>query len=73
MENKPTFNEWVQDTKFGSMWAPTLDDMKFYQDHEFRKKLYLEVKDLPKVDFERKTILDYIVGTFISLLNIHEY
>ncbi len=70
MDNKPTFNEWVKETQFGTLWAPTHDEVLFYQDHEVRKEIYKEVKDQPKIDFTHKPFLDVLVEEVTRLLRI---
>ena len=72
-ENKDqSFNEWAKHTKFGVLWAPTIDEMRFYQDHELRKEIYREVKDLPKIDFEDKPFIEVLVDSVSRLLRIKQ-
>lgn len=71
-KSNTSFNEWTKHTQFGVLWAPTMDEVEFYQDHELRKEIYREVKDLPKIDFEEKPLIDRIVEAFIELLRLNK-
>lgn len=71
-ESKPTFNEWVNHTQFGALWAPDIEEMRFYQDHEYRKELYREVKDLPKIDFEERPFVEVLADSFARLLKLKQ-
>lgn len=67
-----SFNEWTKMTQFGILWAPDIDEMRFYQDHELRKEVYQDVKHLPKMDFEEKPFIEHIVQWFIRLLKLEQ-
>lgn len=71
-QSNTSFNEWTKHTQFGVLWAPTMDEVEFYQDHELRKEVYQEVKHLPKIDFEDKPFIDKIVEAIIDLLRLNK-
>jgi hypothetical protein len=65
-----SFNQWTEKTKFGSLWAPHIDEVIFYQDHEERKKIYEKIKHLPRIDFNEKALREVIVDYVVKVLKL---
>jgi hypothetical protein len=65
-----SFNEWTAHTKFGTLWAPDLEEVLFYQDHELRKEVYRDVKHLPKINFEERPALEVMAEYIAKVLRI---
>jgi hypothetical protein len=72
MNNKTNFNDWVRNTQFGSMWVPTESEQEFYEDHEYRKVLYQEVKNQPKIDFEQKPFMEILAESLVKILKLKQ-